>query len=90
MTENNQHHKITCDRLPLAIYREVATHLRQVPGVEAGLLPQTSTQFDYLASQIGGMWYQLPEDPSSQQRVQQILSYYGGRFGQWRTLSPTS
>ena len=94
MTRNNQQHKIVCDRLPLAIYREVATHLRQVPGVEAGLLPQTSTQFDYLASQIGGLWYQLPDDPtddpSSQQRVQQILSYYSDRFGDWRTLSPTS
>ena len=90
MTENNQQHKIVCDRLPLAIYREVATHLRQVPGVEAGLLSQTSTQFDYLESQIGGLWYQLPEDPNSQQRVQQILSYYGDRFGQWRTLSPTA
>lgn len=85
--ENLIRHQITCDRLPLAIYREVATHLRQVSGVEAGLIPQTSTQFDYLESQIGGLWYELPDEPSTQQRVQQILKYYGDRFGNWRTLA---
>lgn len=70
-------------RLPLAVYRELAAHLRQVDGVNSGLIPQTSQQFDYNQSQIGGLWieYTPESSPESRQRVEQILAYYENRYG---------
>jgi hypothetical protein len=50
------------DRLPLAIYREVATHLAQVPGVTAVCLPQTASEFSYTLSQVGGLVIDLADD----------------------------
>lgn len=81
-------YRIYCPRLPLAVYREVVAHLRQVHGVEATLLPQTSQSFDYLQSQVGGIWLRYGEsvDEGSRQRVQDILDYYGDRFGTWQPL----
>lgn len=75
-------------KLPLAVYREVAAHLRQVTGVEVELLPQQSQTFDYQQSQIGGLrlWYSSEATSASQQRVQQILTYYGDRYGNWQLL----
>lgn len=69
--------------LPLAVYREIAAHIRQVQGVEAGLIPQTSQEFDYHQSQIGGLWiqYGAEADPKARQRVEQILTYYRDRYG---------
>ncbi|WP_242042168.1 MULTISPECIES: hypothetical protein [unclassified Leptolyngbya] len=86
-----QPYQIQCDRLPLAIYREVVAHLRQVAGVEAGLLPQTSQKFDYLQSQVGGLWiqYTAAADQASHLRVEQILAYYGDRYGNWEVVKPT-
>lgn len=51
---------IQCPGLPLAVYREIAAHLRQVDGVETGLIPQSSSTFDYRESQVGGLWLQYP------------------------------
>ena len=48
--------KIEFPGLPLAVYREIAAHIRQVLGVEVGLIPQTSSEFDYNQSQISGLW----------------------------------
>lgn len=72
--------------LPLAVYREVAAHIRQVVGVQAGLMPQTSQQFDYYQSQVGGLWIEYPPEieATDRQRVEQILQYYGDRFGEWQ------
>ncbi|MBU7584872.1 MAG: hypothetical protein KAF91_18500 [Nostoc sp. TH1S01] len=69
--------------LPLAVYREIAAHLRQVEGVEAGLIPQSSQQFDYNQSQINGLWISWSPNsrPASRQRVQQILAYYQSLYG---------
>jgi hypothetical protein len=80
--------EIACPNLPLAVYREVAAHLRQVTGVEAELLPQQSQVFDYRQSQIGGLKlrYTSEADAASQQRGQQILAYYGNRYGNWQSL----
>lgn len=80
--------QLYCPRLPLAVYREVAAHLRQVSGVEAGLLAQRSQQFDYYQSQIGGVWirYTASADATSQRRVEQILAYYGDRYGTWEAI----
>jgi hypothetical protein len=74
--------KIEFPGLPLAVYQEIATHLRQVQGVEVGLIPQSSPQFDYNQSQIGGLeisW--MPNsNAESRQRVKQILAYYQNRY----------
>ena len=75
--------KIEFAGLPLAVYREIAAHLRQVEGVEVGLIPQSSQQFDYHQSQIDGLWINWTSNSTSasRQRVQQILAYYQNRYG---------
>ncbi|MGF1478861.1 MAG: hypothetical protein ACFB4I_05155 [Cyanophyceae cyanobacterium] len=77
---------VTSPELPLAVYREVAAHLRQVEGIETGLIPQQSFQFSYRQSQVGGLWIQYSEhlEPNCQERVEQILAYYAERFGDWQ------
>jgi hypothetical protein len=81
-------HQILCPRLPLAIYHEVVAHLRQVAGVEAGLLPQRSQQFDYLQSQVGGLWLRYRADARTELRIEQILTYYSDRYGAWEDVVP--
>lgn len=78
--------QLYCPNLPLAVYREVAAHLRQVAGVDAVLLPQQSQTFDYRQSQVGGVQleYTAEANAASKQRVQQILAYYGDRYGDWQ------
>jgi len=87
-----EQHWTTCAALPLAIYREVVAHLRQVPGVDAELVPQRSQVFDYNQSQVGGLCYSFATstDEAARQRVAQILQYYGDRFGPWQPLAPIS
>ncbi|MEM8604369.1 MAG: hypothetical protein AAGF24_11105 [Cyanobacteria bacterium P01_H01_bin.121] len=69
-------------RMPLAVYREVAAHLMLVEGVAVKLHPQTSTQFEYLQSQIGGL--SISSSGTAEQvdwsRVAQILTYYHDRY----------
>ena len=74
--------QISFPGLPLAVYREIAAHLRQVEGMEADLIPQQDPQFDYNQSQVSGLWIQYPEnaDISCRQRVDQILAYYKNRY----------
>jgi hypothetical protein len=62
--------------------------LQQVPGVAVELLPQQSQQFDYRESQIGGLQisYLSESNLASEQRVEQILAYYGDRYGAWKPL----
>lgn len=78
-------YQIRCPGLPLAVYREIAAHLRQVPGVDAGLVAQTAALFDYNQSQVGGLWIQYANasDALSRERVNQILAYYQNRYGAW-------
>ncbi|MEH2240764.1 hypothetical protein [Nostoc sp.] len=74
--------KIEFAGLPLAVYREIAAHLRQVEGVEVDLIPQSSQQFDYNQSQVGGLsisWI-ANSGSESRQRVNQILAYYQNRY----------
>ncbi|MBE9127667.1 MULTISPECIES: hypothetical protein [unclassified Coleofasciculus] len=70
--------QLACPGLSLAVYREVVAHLRQVDGVDAGLIPQASQQFDYYQSQVGGLWIDYADacDVVSRERVQQILAHY--------------
>lgn len=76
---------VRSEKLPLAVYREVAAHLSQVEGVETGLLSQQSEQFNYGQSQVGSLWIQFSEavDAVSRSQVEQILAYYGDRYGAW-------
>ncbi|NJR66843.1 MAG: hypothetical protein HC772_18500 [Leptolyngbyaceae cyanobacterium CRU_2_3] len=82
------HLSIVYPQLPLAVYQEIAAHLRQVSGIAVDLLPQQSQQFDYQQSQAGGLKlvYLPGADSASRQRVEQILAYYGNRYGAWQSL----
>ena len=70
--------KISYPCLPLAIYRELAAHLRQVEGVTIELFSQQSQRFDYTQSQIDHleMGYPSTLPPSDKQRLEDILNYY--------------
>ncbi|HIK08126.1 MAG TPA: hypothetical protein IGS40_26150 [Trichormus sp. M33_DOE_039] len=74
--------KIEFAGLPLAVYREIAAHICQVMGVKVDLIPQSSHQFDYHQSQIAGLCISWTANSNleSQQRVQQILTYYRKRY----------
>lgn len=80
---------LCCPGLPLAVYREVAAHLRQVDGVETALTEQSSEQFDYAQSQVGELSIQYPPHASEKlrERVDRILAYYGDRYGAWEVVS---
>ena len=81
-SDNQLRYEIEFPNLPLAVYRELATHLRQVEGVETGLNPQQSQDFDYDRSQIGSLWIEYSEtaDIASRQQVDRILEYYQQRY----------
>jgi hypothetical protein len=89
MSQNQFKDEVEFPGLPLAVYREIAAHLRQVDGVEAGLYPATYQQFDYSDSQIGGLWIQYHQhaDLVSHERVTQILAYYQNCYGAFRNLN---
>ncbi|MDJ0601522.1 MAG: hypothetical protein QNJ37_22090 [Crocosphaera sp.] len=69
---------ITYPNLPLAIYRELAAHLRQIEGVTIELIAQQSQQFDYAQSQIDHLEMSYPPtlDSSEKRRLEEILDYY--------------
>ncbi|MEA5573269.1 hypothetical protein [Calothrix sp. UHCC 0171] len=75
--------------LPLAVYREIAAHLRQVEGVKVGLISQSSQQFDYNQSQIEGLWIDFSSNSSisNQQQVEEILAYYESCYGNRREIA---
>ena len=80
--------QITCEGLPLAVYREIAAHLRQVNGVSTGLTPQktpSTASFNYYQSQVGSLWieYGANFEPSVEQQVKAILDYYAEIYGIW-------
>jgi hypothetical protein len=77
--------QLTAPKLPLAIYREIVAHLRQVKGVNSGLIPQKSPKFDYLQSQVGGLWieYETELTPAQEEKVKQILAYYAQKYTPW-------
>lgn len=81
--EKRLRYEVRWRRLPLAVYREIAVHLRQVEGVEAKLVPAQSQQFDYQESQVGSLWIQYAEnvDVARRGRVDKILAYYSDRYG---------
>lgn len=85
---------LTCPRLPLAVYREIVAHLRQVEGVDAKLITRSiqhdpTEKFDYAQSQVLALQIlpqaDLPAD--AQQRVNQILEYYAQVYTPWETVN---
>jgi len=77
--------------MPLAIYRELAAHLRQVDSVQMGLISAEALSFDYQASQIGGFWLRYTDavTQADRDRVRAILDYYTQRFGSWSAYAPS-
>jgi hypothetical protein len=78
MPDDRSEYEVQFPGLPLATYREIAAHLRQVEGVEVSLKPQTSREFDYNRSQIAGLQihYDRSASLASRERAAQILTYY--------------
>jgi hypothetical protein len=78
-----QKQTIIYPRMPLAIYRELASHLQQVQGVETHLTPQQFQQFDYHQSQIGSLEINYSEafQESDRTLVTAILDYYAQDHG---------
>ena len=84
---------LTIERLPLAVYREIVAQLQLLDALEVTLLPQPSTTFDYLQSQVGGIQvcvkaghHDQMDQPASQKmsdRLLTILQHYAERFGPW-------
>ena len=89
-TAKTTHYRLVCPKLPLAVYREVVAHLRQVDSVKAGLISRpissSAEKFDYTQSQIEALWIEHPEnlDSQSKQRIKSILDYYAQRYRPWQ------
>ena len=81
-----QKQTIIYPRMPLAIYRELASHLQQVQGVETHLTPQQFQQFDYHQSQIGSLEINYTEtfQESDRTLVTAILDYYAQGHGSYQ------
>ena len=78
--------QITYFGLSLAMYGEVAAHLRQVEGITTELIPQRSEQFDYNQSQVSSLLieYAADLDVSNQQQVEEILNHYACCYGSYQ------
>jgi len=61
--------------IPLAMYKELAAHLRQVNSVSVELQWQNTKNFDYSASQIAAI--NISYSQEAEDLVQKILGYYG-------------
>jgi hypothetical protein len=73
---------LSIERLPLAVYYEVAAHLRQLAGIQVEILPQTDPTFDYLQSQVGGLSINCCNlSAVDRAKVAEILKYYYNRYG---------
>ena len=88
----NQNHtqskkeKITSNYIPLAIYREIAAHLRQIKGVEVNFIDQTSPNFDYTYSQLSGLEISYPNDLNEYEKkfLDSILNYYSKNWSSFQ------
>jgi len=87
LSSGSPRRRLNLPGLPLAVYREVAAHLCQLPGVSVELLPQTATTFSYQHSQVGGLEMTCSNtDPKVLAQVEKILGYYSDRYGTWQPL----
>ncbi|MBD2576417.1 hypothetical protein [Oscillatoria sp. FACHB-1406] len=79
-----QQERICCPGLPLAVYREVAAHLRQVSGVEVESIARVPTEFDYHQSQVDSLVLRYPDAEGQRDRIDAILGYYAQRHSPWQ------
>ncbi len=86
--EHRLRYQVRCPSMPLAVYREVAAHLRQVAGIKTGIILENLQQFDYNQSQVNSLWieYSQGAERKQQEQVEKILTYYSDRHGNWITL----
>jgi protein associated with RNAse G/E len=91
--ENSSQQQLSCPQLPLAVYREVSAHLRQVEGVDASLIIRPlnhdpAEKFDYYQSQVAALRINYSEntDELARQQVQEILDYYAQRYRPWEMI----
>ena len=92
-TEQKEKQQLTCSRLPLAVYREVAAHLRQVEGVDTRLIMRSvehdpTEKFDYYQSQVAAIEISYGDKilVKDQEIVKDILDYYAQRYSPWEEL----
>ncbi|HAC64807.1 MAG TPA: hypothetical protein DCF68_15060 [Cyanothece sp. UBA12306] len=85
VTIQQRQEQITYPNLPLAVYREVAAHLQQIPGITTRLIPQSSQEFNYAQSQVESLQINYPSDLNStaKQQLEVILDYYGQVYGSY-------
>lgn len=93
-TNQTTRQRLTCPQLPLAVYREVAAHLRQVQGVDTSLIMRSlehdpQEKFDYYQSQVAALEINYIENlenlvAADQQRISEILDYYAQRYSSWQ------
>ena len=88
---SNSQQTIRIPSLPLAVYREIAAHLRQLDGIEVEILPQSSSEFSYFQSQVEGLKlsYASPLSSEEKQYCQDILEYYEQQYGRWEKIIET-
>ncbi|MEY2831713.1 MAG: hypothetical protein RLZZ574_971 [Cyanobacteriota bacterium] len=92
-TNQKTRRQLTSDRLPLAVYREVAAHLRQVEGVDTSLIMRSiehdpKAKFDYYQSQVAAIEISYLEEitETDKQRISEILDYYAQRYSPWENI----
>ena len=83
--------RLTCPQLPLAVYREVAAHLRQVEGVSTEIIMRSlehdeSEKFDYYQSQVAALQinHAAALDRLALSQIETILDYYAQRYQPWQ------
>lgn len=94
LTAKQHRQQLTCAQLPLAVYREVAAHLRQLEGVDANLIMRSidhdpAEKFDYYQSQVAALQIDFAENiaESIPQTVSAILDYYAQRYNPWKSAN---
>ena len=90
-TAKQNQRQLTCPKLPLGVYREIAAHIRQVEGVDASLIWRStqsdrSESFDYYQSQVAALQITYGENiaDDARQRIEEILEYYAQRYSPWQ------
>ena len=93
-TAKQNQRQLTCSQLPLAVYREIAAHIRQVENADASLILRStksdrSESFDYYQSQVAALQITYAEDAidRARQQVEEILEYYAKRYSPWQDYS---
>lgn len=80
--------QITYPDLPLAIYREIASHLQQVNGTQTHLITQDSSTFSYTQSQVKALVVQYSS--TVREQIDMILNFYASRYGAYQRLETSN